>query len=1093
MEFFNFEPEEYQILEEIEVDETIQRPEKVRFYTLEDQLVDATEKMIPRDRRYTRFELEKIKSEVRRFEELYRTFVIQTIDGYEVQAPDAPTAFDWVFPAHPPIFERYVDKVDMKRIHQGFLASSRAPGYYPRLLSLLPKVRLMGSVIETPGLEYPIYRPTKVMDIDVKHTENRILLPASTMLHLVRHEDQTYTSALEEMTGTEDSVKIAGYRIRPRPVDIPNPNPDHPFFRENTDSFLDSTSYLNEVLPSIGAIMEHGIPVTRDPYGEGLKYLKVYDVKLQNIPWNLWRTRFPPIEAVTKTPQIDDLKFPKPAQNAPSEKILKAYGVPYAPGISARKWLMEQPDGGELIVQALLADSFTNGSVPAIPGLNLGPLDYPPTTLEQCILTGKIFEEFQTAGVVRRIPGKKGKTPDDDAPDTFVCVPPEFVLQERRQLGYVGRVPFKEEAPAEILKNHVDSLGKYRVVEKTEKKETEAKTPARPVSDKRVEILAILEDEHRIPVDKTRDIRELLKSAVLEKQVYSDTDGLFVVCSHSLAVLSGDLASDRRKFYEDWTAQEDGFRVCRFCGERIIREDAVVQDEYDSSGRRISVEATDQAVYTSDTLAHYITGIKKLQSLFKLDNPMENTMYTLLTILHVLPEAGETERFLMNARTLEAKIFSAAKTVTDTVKIQKGVLGIAMTIVILQGHLPLLVPRRSFGSRPLKIDGYPRDKTKEDGVTIVDSMIRVLTATYDAFPTAVKGPSAPLIRAVLRNSGQIKKAIYAFLDSKVLIHEEIKAILAKASMRYAELPPPTTEVKALIDPVIPSMKLGVVEHAGECRNNLAVLASSRPPKIQQEDPPLKPGIVPARNSTIILPSKSKRTKVVAMPVEEIVRRRGIGPGKIKFELDDGWRTNLLLASRLSDLFQLGLPIATVDSRQDPDSLRDIAKGYVFEALQEIQKSPVTLKKFAELRNTDITLLMLSAKIDLEMAAVNRVLARQRKTFVQRMAEKSDFEREIIEELKRRGMAPIIITTEDRDLFATEIENELRPRVTFEEVEAELAVPEDEGVGLPQAPEGPEEDTAGLVVDGGDYGDVAPLPVGRDPPFASLADDATTSV
>jgi hypothetical protein len=106
---------------------------------------------------------------------------------------------------------------------------------------------------------------------------------------------------------------------------------------------------------------------------------------------------------------------------------------------------------------------------------------------------------------------------------------------------------------------------------------------------------------------------------------------------------------------------------------------------------------------------------------------------------------------------------------------------------------------------------------------------------------------------------------------------------------------------------------------------------------------------------------------------------------------------------------------------------------VFEALQEIQKSPVTLKKFAELRNTDITLLMLSAKIDLEMAAVNRVLARQRKTFVQRMAEKSDFEREIIEELKRRGMAPIIITTEDRELFASEIENELRPRTEFESV------------------------------------------------------------
>jgi hypothetical protein len=796
---------------------------------------------------------------------------------------------------------------------------------------------------------------------------------------------------------------------------------------------------------------------------------------------------------VTKTPQVEDLKFPKPAQNAPSEKILKAYGVPYAPGISARKWLMQQPDGGELIVRALLADAFTNGSVPAVPGLNLGPLEYPPTRLDQCVLTGKIFEEFQTAGVVRRIPGKKGKTPDDDEPDTFVCVPPEFVLQERRQLGYVARVPFKEEAPTEILKNHVDSLGKYRPVEKTEKKETEAKTPSRPVSDKRVEVLAILDDERRIPVDKTRDIRELLKTAILEKQVYSDTDGLFVVCSHSLAVLNGDLASDRRKFYEDWTAQEDGFRVCKFCGERIVRDDVVVQDEYDSSGRRIFTEAIDQTVYTSDTLAHYITGIKKLQSLFKLDNPMENTIYTLLTILHVLPEAGETERFLLNARRLEANIFKVGAAVTDTLKTQKGVLGIAMTIVMLQGHLPLLVPRRSFGSRPLKLDGYPRDKVKDDGVTIVDSMIRVITATYDAFPTAVKGPSAPLIRAVLRSSGQIKKAVFQFLDAKVMVHEEIKAILSRARERYAELPPPTIENTALIEPVIPSMRLGVVEHAGECRTNLTILASSRPPQIQQEEPPLKTGILPARNSKIVLPSKSKRTKVVAMPTPEIIARRKMGTGSIKYIVEDGWRTNLLLASRLSDLFQMDLPIATVDSRQDPESLRDIAKGYVFEALQEIQKSPVKMKKFSELRNTDITLLMLSAKIDLEMAAVNRVLARQRKTFVQRMAEKSDFEREIIEELKRRGMAPIIITTEDRELFASEIENELRPRTEFESVEAELEVPGDEGVGLPQAPEGPEEEAPGLVVDAGDYGDLAPLPVGRDPPAAALTDDAATSV
>ncbi len=249
----------------------------------------------------------------------------------------------------------------------------------------------------------------------------------------------------------------------------------------------------------------------------------------------------------------------------------------------------------------------------------------------------------------------------------------------------------------------------------------------------------------------------------------------------------------------------------------------------------------------------------------------------------------------------------------------------------------------------------------------------------------------------------------------------------------------------------------------------------------------------SENSTIVLPSKSRRVRVTVMPEAEIIARRKVGTGAIKYVVDDGWRTNLMLASRLSDLFEMSLPIETVDARQSPDNLRDIAKGFVFEALQEIQKSPVKMKKFAELRNSDLTLLMLSANIDLELAAVKRVLARQRKTFVQRMAEKSDFEREIIEELKRRGMAPIIITTEDRELFATEIENELRPRLEFESVEEELAVPGDDGVGLPQAPEGPEEETPGLVTDRGDYGDAAPLPVGRDPPASALTDDAETSV
>ncbi len=55
MEFFNFDPSEFQVLEDIEFDETIQRPEKVRFFTLTEQTTDAYEKLMPRGR-VTRFQ-----------------------------------------------------------------------------------------------------------------------------------------------------------------------------------------------------------------------------------------------------------------------------------------------------------------------------------------------------------------------------------------------------------------------------------------------------------------------------------------------------------------------------------------------------------------------------------------------------------------------------------------------------------------------------------------------------------------------------------------------------------------------------------------------------------------------------------------------------------------------------------------------------------------------------------------------------------------------------------------------------------------------------------------------------------------------------
>ena len=47
-DFLKFTLAEYVVVEELEYDETIQRPEAIRFYTLDEQVSDAYEKLVDR-------------------------------------------------------------------------------------------------------------------------------------------------------------------------------------------------------------------------------------------------------------------------------------------------------------------------------------------------------------------------------------------------------------------------------------------------------------------------------------------------------------------------------------------------------------------------------------------------------------------------------------------------------------------------------------------------------------------------------------------------------------------------------------------------------------------------------------------------------------------------------------------------------------------------------------------------------------------------------------------------------------------------------------------------------------------------------------
>ena len=69
-----------------------------------------------------------------------------------------------------------------------------------------------------------------------------------------------------------------------------------------------------------------------------------------------------------------------------------------------------------------------------------------------------------------------------------------------------------------------------------------------PLSALREDVLAILGDKQRTDSDKVRDLLKLTKDMPVKGRLYLDEESKFLLCQHTIAVLSGDLAKDRMEF-----------------------------------------------------------------------------------------------------------------------------------------------------------------------------------------------------------------------------------------------------------------------------------------------------------------------------------------------------------------------------------------------------------------------------------------------------------------------------------------------------------------------------------------------------------------
>ena len=201
-----------------------------------------------------------------------------------------------------------------------------------------------------------------------------------------------------------------------------------------------------------------------------------------------------------------------------------------------------------------------------------------------------------------------------------------------------------------------------------------------------------------------------------------------------------------------------------------------------------------------------------------------------------------------------------------------------------------------------------------------------------------------------------------------------------------------------------------------------------------------------------------------------------------------YRTNLLLASRIADVFGQPTPLRQVDPTQSKDALRDIAQGFVFEEVAATQSSAEKRAKLEEMRTRDIAVYILQADYAEQKKEANKLRASERMKIVTEMAKKSDAERAVVGDLLKLGLAPYIITNQDREIFAREAER-LQDMFVPQE--------EEEEIGVGQARDILEDGTENTYVatDNGDYGDYVGQPGndGRDHEQPQQTDDPASSI
>jgi hypothetical protein len=913
----------------------------------------------------------------------------------------------------------------------------------------------------------------------------------------VIHEDGTLDVNLVPMANTGDDIRIKGYYLEKRELEVPNPLADHPFLANNMPSKIITDEPLLDIFPSIQTIVAHGVPNTTDPYGEGMKYLKIYDVKLNQISWESWKKQFPPVDTITVSPSIISITFPNSHEETqPSKSLQDSYAMKWNVGLTPRFWLMNQEDGGLFVIKMLLSRANEAGNVAVVPVEAEPETQFPYSTPEECY-NFDTFESFIESGVYRAPKWNDLNKAVDQGKilPRGTCITPGFIQQEQAKLISHGRTVWSETNT--ILEDHAKLLKRFQKTESVKYGDKFEKAERRPDSELRRHVLSIFNDTQRTELDKAEDIQKLITDLQTVGRTYIDKADLFVVCSHTLSLLKGELIENRLGFYDEWTSIVDGSRVCKFCGEEINKDVIIAQDDFDSDGHLlINYDSLPTNVFYGDSqFGSFTTSLQNIQKMLIVGRTSENILYLMLSLLQILPEEKQLLPILQTIREVSEPLRKSPKISQQVKDRLEGVFGIIGITILLQTHNPFLYPRRSVS----KLTGYPRDSDDPKKSDIVSSLLTVLKAPYEQSPNLFKGASTEIFKEIVNNPRKVKDEVVKYMAPFVT---KFKPQLEESRKRYDESKP--LEVTSKQDIEFPLIHVTKTEFSINDKpekeempaiclvpSPQAYIVGSKLPIVLQDPLKLQDSIQQSPNAVEVVSAKSK-IPVVTFTDSEIRKMKTIGlPSAFSknekivnfLKSKEDSIAFVTFLNRLLDILSkqkfdikklITYRTSLVYLSSDKSLTRDIVIGLIYEVLNDVSKSTPLVKIVNDAVKQD-TIMKMIFLTSTEAEAENEALrTSERETLKKKLRTMNDTEREITKMLLDIGIADFLITNADREFFAA--------RYAQTKSNLDIALEEDGNV-----PEEGHNDTRDYVengdvplgdngvelqVDYGDYGDRA---------------------